>query len=61
MKKVLATILALVMALGLTTMAWAEGRVALSTLTEAGDAHLMPTVLTLRILTMTRRSVRTAR
>ena len=37
MKKVLATILALVMALGLTTMAWAEGRVALSTLTEAGD------------------------
>ena len=38
MKKVLATILALVMALGLTTMAWAEEpRVALSTLAEAGD------------------------
>ena len=37
MKKALATILALVMALGLTTMAWAEGRVALSTLAEAGD------------------------
>lgn len=39
MKKVLATILALVMALGLTTMAWAEAeeRVALSTLTEAED------------------------
>lgn len=37
MKKALATILALVMALGLTTMAWAEAeeRVALSTLTEA--------------------------
>ncbi|MCI6386528.1 MAG: hypothetical protein MR907_04135 [Firmicutes bacterium] len=37
MKKALATILALVMALGLTTMAWAEERVALSDLTEAED------------------------
>ena len=37
MKKALATILALVMALSVTTMAWAEERVALSTLTEAGD------------------------
>ena len=39
MKKVLATILALVMALSVTTMAWAEAeeRVALSTLAEAVD------------------------
>ena len=35
MKKALATILALVMALGVTTMAWAEERVALSTLAAA--------------------------
>ena len=35
MKKALATILALVMALGLTTMAWAAERVALSTLAAA--------------------------
>ena len=47
MKKALATILALVMALGLTTMAWAEGRVALSTLAkeengtfDANSAHV---------------------
>ncbi len=37
MKKLLVTILALVMALGVTTMVWAEERVALSTLTEAED------------------------
>ncbi len=37
MKKLLAMALALVMALGVTTMAWAEERVALSTLTEAED------------------------
>ena len=47
MKKALATILALVMALGLTTMAWAERRVALSTLAkeengtyDANSAHV---------------------